>query len=157
DRKPISVKMKLQRYVNNQWQDWAYETPAQNTDSEDNLGTGEFINNDAGYFAFPEGLQMGSYRIIEMAAAGDTAEDYEFIYDGSRVGPGSGTTDTPDTPTSAAYYFKVQDDSVHITMYNPDKQDLTIKKTNMGGNIAVKDVFFTLKNEDDDALTVQGK
>ena len=157
DRKPISVKMKLQRYVNNQWQDWAYETPAQNTDSEDNLGTGEFITNDAGYFAFPEGLQMGSYRIIEMAAEGDTAEDYELIYDGSRVGPGSGTTDTPDTPTSAAYYFKVQDDSVHITMYNPDKQDLTIKKTNMGGNIAVKDVFFTLKNEDDDALTVQGK
>ena len=57
----------------------------ENTDSENKLGLGEFITNDAGYFAFPEGLQMGSYRIVEIGAEGDTATNYELIYDGSDV------------------------------------------------------------------------
>ncbi len=160
DREPISVKMKLQRYVNNQWQDWAYETTSENadsknTDSENKLGLGEFITNDAGYFAFPEGLQMGYYRIVEIGAEGDTAENYELIYDGSDVKKDN-TADTPYTPKSAAYYFQVKDDSVHITMYNPDKQDLTIKKTDME-TTPLSEVGFTLKNNDNNDLSVQGK
>ena len=155
ERKPISVKMKLQRYVGGTWKDWNYNTAESDT-SQTELKTGEFITDSAGYFVFPEGLPMGSYRIIELSVDEEDsiANHYELIYDGSDTKK-DGSADTPETPKSAAYYFKVKDDSVHITMYNPGKQDLTIKKTDMGDS-PLSGVTFTLNNKENNKLSVKG-
>ena len=54
---------------------------------------------------------MGYYRITEVTAA----PGYENTYDGTAI---TGETARQDM---AAYYFQVEADNVHITMYNPAK------------------------------------
>ena len=146
DRNAISVDMKLQRYADGQWTDYNYN----NTTETDNEGI--FTTNASGYFAFPNGLRMGRYRIIEENATGEAAQ-YEMIYDGSDLTPDS-QDDTPDSPGSAAYYFQVGNNDVHITMYNPKKQDLYIKKTGTDRGTTLSGVEFTLtKTTDSTSIT----
>lgn len=134
-----NVTMRLQRYVNGRWENYQYA----GSDTSDGL----FTTNATGYFAFPDGLQMGSYRIIEVTPSAQ----YEKIYDGSDVSGGA-----DETQTQAAYYFQVSNDTVRITMYNPKKQELSVKKTDMG-NTNLEGVTFELTNTSDSSDYVSGQ
>lgn len=96
--------MKLQRYANGAWLDYVY--PGYSGP------TATFTTTD-GYFAFPRGLGIGRYRIIE------TGPDsgYENIFDGTSLAG-------DDYYNAKAYYFQVTHENVQITMYNPQKRSL---------------------------------
>ena len=79
--------------------------------------------------SFPNGLRTGRYRIIETAGS-NTA--YELLYDGKTV-----------DGSVAARYFKVGNDSVTVSMYNPAKLSLSLKKEDLEGT-AVSGYNFTL-------------
>ena len=114
-RVPLEVTMKLQRYSNNAWVDYAY--PGYSQDVTSTFAT------TGGYFAFPKGLGIGRYRIIE------TVPDsgYENIYDGAAL-PGD------DYYNARAYYFQVTHENVQITMHNPKKRTLSLHKTATDGS-----------------------
>ena len=112
DRVPLKVTMLLETYENGAWRPYAYTS---------SHADGRFTTDDSGFFAFPEGLPMGSYRITEVTPA----PGYENIYDGSTITGGADRRD------KAAYYFQVQADNVNITMYNPKKLSLSVMKTDM--------------------------
>lgn len=138
DRVPLQVTMRLERYMDGEWQAYAYST--EDTD-------GKFTTNAQGYFAFPDGLPRGTYRIIE-----DPTDEqlqgqmqyYENIYDGKGNFEGGSSTEQKE----AAYYFTVSGQNVHITMYNPKKLSLTVKKTDMSGS-SVDNFEFTLSKVKD--------
>ena len=120
------VTMKLQRYDGgaggtNTWRDYDYET--------EQWGTRTFTTNSAGAYTFPKGLDIGQYRIVETAMP--AGSDYEILYDGKNVGG-----------TEAYRYFQVTSESLVVSMYNPEKVSLTLKKTDTGSNPA--DAAFTL-------------
>ena len=125
-RAPLEVTMKLQRYANGAWLDYVY--PGYSGP------TATFTTTD-GYFAFPRGLGIGRYRIIE------TGPDrgYENIFDG--IPCGETTTTTP-----KAYYFQVSHENVQITMYNPQKRSLALRKTGTDG-AELAGVTFTLAGQ----------
>lgn len=155
DRVPLQVTMRLERYMDGKWQAYAYSTgnaagedTAETATGEKNAaGTGEFTTNARGYFAFPDGLPRGTYRIIE-----DPTDEqlqgqmqyYENIYDGKGNFEGGSSTEQKE----AAYYFTVSGQNVHITMYNPKKLSLTVKKTDMSGS-PVNSFRFTLSKVKD--------
>lgn len=136
DRRPLKVTMRLERYLDGQWQAYAYTSAHAN---------GLFTTDDSGYFAFPNGLQMGTYRIIEVTPD----SGYENIYDGATVAGGSTGQD------QAAYYFSVESENVNITMYNPKKQSLTVKKTDAEGT-ALAVTVFTLTDPGDPSGAISG-
>lgn len=117
------VTMKLQRYNpdTDAYEDYDYEKL--------DWGTKTFETSSTGKMSFPNGLRTGRYRIIETAGS-NTA--YELLYDGKTV-----------DGLVAARYFKVGNDSVTVSMYNPAKLSLSLKKEDLEGT-AVSGYNFTL-------------
>ena len=137
DRTPLSVTMRLERYVGGKWSPYAYTT---NPDH----ANGQFKTDGSGYFAFPEGLPMGIYRIVEVTPAAG----YENIYDGTAI------TNRGAGQDKAAYYFQVDTENVHITMYNPKKLSLNVTKTDMEDQ-PLKDTTFTLTDQTDPSNKIE--
>lgn len=140
-RVPLAnVTMKLQRYYNDTgWMDYNYHNEA---------GVQEkatFTTDANGHFAFPKGLLVGRYRIIET----EPAAGYDNVYDGTSTGSGDPYYD------QKAYYFTVTTKNVHISMYNPDEQSLTVEKQNTAGQ-PQSGAQFTLTNRTDQDTTVTG-
>ena len=54
DRTPLKVTMLLETYEDGGWRPYAYTSAH---------ADGKFTTGDDGFFAFPEGLSMGYYRI----------------------------------------------------------------------------------------------
>lgn len=135
DRTPLKVTMLLETYEDGGWRPYAYTSAH---------ADGKFTTGDDGFFAFPEGLSMGYYRITEVTAA----PGYENTYDGTSI---TGRTARQDM---AAYYFQVEADNVHITMYNPAKLSLSVMKTDME-NDPLAGTTFTLtdQNTSDNKMT----
>lgn len=138
DRKPLSVTMKLERY-NNEEKEWRPYT----LDGDTN---GRFQTGRDGSYIFRNGLPVGHYRITEETP--DPA--YENIYDGSTIERAAGEKN------AKAYYFQVVDDNLNLTIYNPKKQSLTIKKTDMDDN-PLSGTTFTLTEEDGTEITSTNK
>ena len=134
DRKPLSVTMKLERY-NSEEKVWKPYT----LDGDTN---GRFQTGSDGSYIFRNGLPVGHYRITEVTP--DQA--YENIYDGSTIEGATGEKN------AKAYYFQVVDDNLNLTMYNPKKQSLTIKKTDMDDK-QLSATTFTLTEEDGTTIT----
>lgn len=128
---PLKVTMRLDRLEGQEWKPFAY------TGSHAN---GLFTTGDDGYFAFPNGLPMGYYRIVETEAA----PGFDMIYDGSRV--------TDDIRGEAAYYFQVSADNVSLNMYNPRQVALDIRKTDMDDK-PVTGNTFTLTDQENEENT----
>ena len=122
------VGMKLQRYDSKQkqWRDYNYNSLT----FEENAS---FTTNSAGSFSFPNGLNIGWYRIIEL----NGNADYENIYTGKALNEGA------DIRNAAALYFDVSSENLNLSMYNPAKLSLELEKTDMDGT-AVKGATFTL-------------
>lgn len=120
-RTPLEVTMKIQRYNGTEWEDYLYPN------YEGKTPTSTFTTEN-GTFSFPKGLKVGSYRIIET----DPNAGYDNIYDGKTV-----------DGQERAYYFQVLNNNVQISMYNPAKLSLSLKKTDTDGT-ALKDVTFAL-------------
>lgn len=137
-RTPLAnVEMKLQRYTDGiGWQDFAYPNYAGKEDVT-------FTTDENGHFSFPKGLNIGRYRIIEVTPD----PGYENIYDGTVVQEGS-------YYDARAYYFRVQNANVQISMYNPAKLSFSVKKTGTD-NAALKNVTFTLKPKTGSSLTAK--
>ena len=115
-RTPIGVTMKLERYspTTNSWSDYTYPGSTSGATFQTDPTTG--------YFAFPNGLTVGRYRIIETAAN----SGYENIYDGSAL--------TGDNFYSAkAYYFTVTNSNLSLNLYNPDKLSIRLLKQDTDG------------------------
>lgn len=89
-------------------------------------GKATFTTQTSGSYSFPNGLVSGQYRVIENGDSTGSA-GYESLY---------GTAET-------ARYFTVTDENLHISMYNPKKVSLSIKKEDMKGG-AVSGWSFTL-------------
>ena len=89
-------------------------------------GKATFPTQNSGSYSFPNGLVSGQYRVIENGDSTGSA-GYESLY---------GTAET-------ARYFTVTDENLHISMYNPKKVSLSIKKGDMKGS-AVSGWSFTL-------------
>ncbi len=121
------VKMRLERYdgKNQRWVAWDYTEQQQAESNAD----AEFVTGSSGAFTFPKGLNIGEYRIIEVA--GDSR--YENIYNGSAISGGI-----------AAFWFNVVNDNLQLSMYNPAKLSLEVTKTDMDGN-PVQNFTFQLK------------
>ena len=116
-RTPIGVTMKLQRYspTTNSWSDYTYPGSTSGATFQTDPTTG--------YLAFPNGLTVGRYRIIETAAN----SGYENIYDGSAL--------TGDNFYSAkAYYFTVTNSNLSLNLYNPDKLSIRLLKQDTKDN-----------------------
>lgn len=142
DRESINVTMRLERYEEDQngtgkWVAYAY----------DKDHTNGVFSTSGGYFAFPNGLAMGKYRIVETSVPAK----YENIYNNTALTGGSGGQD------KAAYYFQVSRDNVHLTMYNPAKLSLSLQKTDVDSNAAgvsvnpLANVTFTLTDTENAA------
>ena len=121
DRVPLgNVTMRLERMIDGCWETYAYNTyDGPKTD-------GLFTTDRNGYFAFPRGLDIGQYRIVEVTPN----TEYENIYDLETAGENSDYTGD-DAHSQAAYYFDVTADNVDISMYNPKKLTLNIRKAGM--------------------------
>ena len=143
-RMPIGVTMKLQRYspTTNSWSDYTYPGST----------SGELFTTDSttGYFAFPNGLTVGRYRIIETVAN----SDYENIYDGSAL--------TGNNFYSAkAYYFTVTNSNLNLNLYNPAKLSIRLLKQDIDG-APLSGATFKLNNSltattgDDGVATISG-
>ncbi|HIV22995.1 MAG TPA: Cna B-type domain-containing protein [Candidatus Merdiplasma excrementigallinarum] len=89
-------------------------------------GKATFTTQNSGSYSFLNGLVSGQYRVIENGDSTGSA-GYESLY---------GTAET-------ARYFTVTDENLHISMYNPKKVSLSIKKEDMKGS-AVSGWSFTL-------------
>ena len=125
------VEMKLQRYSNGTWVDYAYPSYA-----ADGGTTAVFTTDASGSFAFPKGLAVGQYRIIETKGA----EGYENIYDGRTA------LDPTGYYNASAYYFKVIDENVQVSIYNPDKLSISLLKRNVDGTANLSGATFKLNN-----------
>ena len=127
DRVPLEVTMKLQRWYNaeSEWKDYTYPN-----------GASASITTTNGYFAFPNGLPIGRYRIIETSANAA----YENIYTGKTVTAAQGSINNAE-----AYYFSVTRENVDLTLYNPKKLKLTIEKKSLDGNTSINGASFSLK------------
>lgn len=135
DRTPLKVTMLLETYEDGGWRPYAYTSAH---------ADGKFTTGDDGFFAFPEGLSMGYYRITEVTAA----PGYENTYDGTSITGGAARQD------EAAYYFQVEADNVHITMYNPAKLSLSVMKTDMKKDPLAGTTFtLTDQNTSDNKMT----
>lgn len=136
DRVPLAnVTMRLERLVDGKWTTYAYSTyDGPKTD-------GLFKTDGNGYFAFPRGLDIGQYRIVEVTPHAE----YENIYDLESQGEGSDYTGDA-AHSQAAYYFDVTADNVDISMYNPKKLTLDIVKKGMKED-ALSGVTFTLTGQ----------
>ena len=118
ERKPLEVTMQLQRKnEEGKWVNYDYDKLTW-ANSED---AARFTTED-GTFEFPSGLMVGDYRILEVT--GDAA--YENIYTGNN-----------------GREFSVVDENVTLSMYNPRKLSLSIKKTDMDEQ-PLSGVTFTL-------------
>lgn len=131
-RTPLEVTMKIQRYNGAEWEDYLYP----NYEGKTPTATFTTVN---GTFSFPQGLKVGSYRIIETVPNAG----YDNIYDGTTV-----------DGQARAYYFQVLDDNVQISMYNPAKLSLSLKKTSTDGT-ALANVTFTLRPKTGTSLTAR--
>lgn len=131
-RTPLEVTMKIQRYNGTKWEDYLYPN------YEGTNPTATFTTEN-GTFSFPQGLKVGSYRIIETVPNAG----YDNIYDGTTV-----------DGQERAYYFQVLDDNVQISMYNPAKLSLSLKKTGTDGT-ALANVTFTLRPKTGAGLTAR--
>lgn len=111
-RTPIGVTMKLQRYspTTNSWSDYTYPGSTSGATFQTDTTTG--------YFAFPNGLTVGRYRIIETAAH----SGYENIYDGSAL------TTVDSFYSAKAYYFTVTNSNLSLSLYNPAKLSIQLLK-----------------------------
>ena len=131
-RTPLEVTMKIQRYNGTEWEDYLYPN------YEGKTPTSTFTTEN-GTFSFPQGLKVGSYRIIETVPNAG----YDNIYDGKTV-----------DGQERAYYFQVLNDNVQISMYNPAKLSLSLKKTDTN-DTALANVIFTLRPQTGTGLTAQ--
>lgn len=131
-RTPLEVTMKIQRYNGTEWEEYLYPN------YEGKTPTSTFTTEN-GTFSFPQGLKVGSYRIIETVPNAG----YDNIYDGKTV-----------DGQERAYYFRVLNDNVQISMYNPAKLSLSLKKTDTN-DTALANVIFTLRPQTGTGLTAQ--
>lgn len=107
------AQFKLQRYsTTNGWVDYSYSANNETT----------FTTDENGYFAFPNGLGVGRYRLIEIKGS----DQYENIYNGKDITGES-------YYNKYAYYFNVTNDNVHISLYNPKNIDIAITKQTITG------------------------
>ena len=105
------------------WQDYDYQKLEFTEKSSDAV----FTTKTGGSYSFPNGLVSGEYRIIEDSAEGDAA-GYDLLYDSEEH----------------ARYFTVTDENLVVSMYNPRKTTLSIKKESMADSSAVSGWTFTL-------------
>ena len=118
NRKPLpGVQMKLQHKTASGWEDWNYTTNTPGTAAQATFT----IENADGSYRFEHGLkgtvnEPQTYRIIE-TSLGDWETQYEIAY-----------------PEARARIFTVKGIGREITMYNPEKVDVSILKTDMAGN-----------------------
>lgn len=131
-RTPLEVTMKIQRYNGTEWEEYLYPN------YEGKTPTSTFTTEN-GTFSFPQGLKVGSYRIIETVPNAG----YDNIYDGKTV-----------DGQERAYYFQVLNNNVQISMYNPAKLSLSLKKTDTN-DTALANVTFTLSPKTGTGLTAQ--
>ena len=129
DRVPLQVTMKLQRYngTTEEWEDHVF-THADDTKSATFTTTG-------GWYAFPNGLPVGRYRLIETSGAAG----YLRMYDGSALSD-------DDYYNAEAYYFAVTTDNLNLTLYNPQLLSLTVAKTGTDGEL-LKGTTFQLNGQ----------
>ncbi len=115
-RTPLKITMRLQRKTaDGKWQNYDYEKLGwANAPSDAEFAT------ENGIFSFPKGLMVGDYRIQEVT--GDPG--YENIYTGDQ-----------------GLEFSVVNENVTLSMYNPAKQSMKIKKTDIDGNPLAGAVF----------------
>lgn len=115
-RTPLKITMRLQRKTaDGKWQNYDYEKLGW----ADAPSDAEFATEN-GIFSFPKGLMVGDYRIQEVT--GDPG--YENIYTGDQ-----------------GLEFSVVNENVTLSMYNPAKQSMKIKKTDIDGNPLAGAVF----------------
>lgn len=82
-----------------------------------------FTTDEDGYFAFPKGLGVGTYRILETTPD----PNYENIY------------------SADAYTFQVVDRNVQISLYNPKKLTLDLEKAAADTQAPLSGAAFALK------------
>lgn len=128
DRVPLQVTMRIQRYngTSKTWADYVY-THADGTNSA------TFTTTD-GWYAFPNGLPVGRYRLIETAGA----TGYIRMYDGSAVAGDA-------FHNVKAYYFAVTTENLNLSLYNPRKLSLTVAKTDTNDQV-LEGATFRLNN-----------
>ena len=122
--------MRIQRYngTSKTWADYVY-THADGTNSA------TFTTTD-GWYAFPNGLPVGRYRLIETAGA----TGYIRMYDGSAVAGDA-------FHNVKAYYFAVTTENLNLSLYNPQKLSLTVAKTDTTGQ-ELEGATFRLNNRE---------
>lgn len=128
DRVPLQVTMRIQRYngTSKTWADYVY-THADGSESA------TFTTTD-GWYAFPNGVPVGRYRLIEDAGA----TGYIRMYDGSAVAGDA-------FHNVKAYYFAVTTENLNLSLYNPRKLSLTVAKTDTTGR-ELEGATFRLNN-----------
>ena len=100
----------------NTWHPYNYAESSGNT----------FTTGDNGTFLFPDGLPMGRYRVYETSLGSNTG--YEMAYKSNAY----------------AREFVVGGEPVTVTMYNPVKAALTVKKIGADTQLPVAEIKFTL-------------
>ncbi|OUQ48606.1 Spy0128 family protein [Lachnoclostridium sp. An118] len=136
DRVGLPMVMRLDRLQDGKWTPYNYDG---------NTQSGQFTTDASGRYVFRNGLRLGSYRIVEVRSASgyeDLVNQYEMIYDGSTPQGASGER------SAQAYYFNVTADNVDVSMYNPKKVELDIRKTDVGGTTNLSGVTYTLIQQD---------
>ena len=138
DRELLNVTLQLERYngTTKTWAPYNYPVPEGTTPTNE-------LKVENGYAAFPRGLGVGRYRLVEkgnITGEKGNITGYENLYDGSA------RTDENGYYTKNAYYFTVTNDNVNLTLYNPAMFALSIQKTDQDGKaITDKTATFALK------------
>ena len=130
DRELLNVTLQLERYngTTEEWAPYNYPVPEGTTPTNE-------LKVEDGYAAFPRGLGVGRYRLVEKG----NVTGYENLYDGTK------RTDENGYYTKNAYYFTVTNDNVNLTLYNPAMFDLSIQKKDQDGNAITDKATFALK------------
>lgn len=84
-----------------------------------------FTTDEDGYFAFPKGLGVGTYRIFETSPD----PNYENIY----------------SENAYTFEFEVVDRNVQISLYNPKKLTLDLEKAAADTQAPLSGAAFALK------------
>lgn len=115
----LAVTMRLERKDGDDWKYYNY-----NTNQFTNTASEAQFTTTGGQYTFPNGLMEGEYRLIEVSGP----DDYELLYNSATY----------------ARYFEVTGQGTTVTMYNPTKLSLSLKKTDWAGNAITSGVSFTL-------------
>jgi len=116
-RTPLKgVTMVIERKDGNSWKPWNYDAGKEGDYGTEAQAT--FVTEDNGFYRFEKGLPEGTYRIWEKSI-GNSAPNYNYEITYTKVRP---------------RVFTVGKSAVELSLYNPAKFRLRIKKTDMNGN-----------------------